>query len=124
MLSANVFPPRSIVLVLLHKLECSVHIRHDGEQQDDPAESLTVKMRGNEVIVHVTQHAMQRMAARRISTDEMLDVLEFPSDRTLETQEGRKRYGRQDALRRRRLDVVFVEAADGSITVISTFWVP
>ncbi len=100
-----------------------MQIGHDGEQQDDPAESLTVKMRGKVVTVHIVHHAKQRMAQRRISTEEMLAVLEFPSDRRLETEEGRKRYGRQDAYRGRRLDVVFEEAEDGSITVITVVWV-
>ena len=101
-----------------------VQIGHDGETEEDPARTLTVRLRSQEVVVHITHHTKLRMDQRRISEVEMLAVLEFPSDRKLPTQEGRKRYDRHDPYRKRRLDVVFVENTDGSITIISTMWSP
>jgi len=100
-----------------------VQIDHDGEKKDDPARSLTVPIRNNLVVVHLPHHAMQRMHQRRVSDEDLVNCLKFPDIRNLPTEPGRKRIGRDDPYRHMRLDVVYEENADGSITVVSLFWV-
>lgn len=99
-----------------------MQIDHDGEKEDDPAQSLIVQIRNNPVVVHLPHHAMQRMYQRRVSEEDLVNCLKFPGIRNLPTEPGRKRIGRDDPYRHMRLDVVYEENSDGSITIVSVFW--
>ena len=99
-----------------------MQIGHDGETEDDPARLLTVNICNVATVVRIPHHASLRMGQRRVSEDDLTGCLKFPSVRGLPTQPGRKRIGRDDPHRHMRIEVVYEEASDGSITIVTAFW--
>ena len=67
-----------------------MQLSNDGDRED-PAESLRVRIRGNEVRVEIIHHAEDAMMRRRISLQDVLETLQHPSQRNLEADEGKKR---------------------------------
>ena len=84
--------------------------------------ALAVNIRGRRVPLVLRPHARQRQSERLVSLDDVIAAIEYPSRRGLPTQPGRKRVARTE--RGREVHVVYEEADDGTITVITTFRSP
>lgn len=92
---------------------------------DPPIE---ITLRGHAALLRFVTHARQSMTRRGVSEAEVIACLRQPDVRGLPVDEpepscNRKRWGRYDETGRRRLDVVFEEAADGTLHLVTVITV-
>ncbi len=89
----------------------------NGDSHDDPALEVAASVRGRG-IVDFTQHAVERMEERGITSDEVIEALRNPDQEGLPADPPRLRIRRM--LGATALDVVFVELPD-RIRVVTTY---
>ena len=100
-------------------------ISHDGETEEDPPSVHTANNHGVPTLVKFMPHACRRVMQRGVGIDIILSCLERPDERNLEVDislRPRKRV-RRHLESNRSLDVVYELEANGSILVVTTFFV-
>ncbi len=92
---------------------------------DSPDDSgpLMVTIRSRQVPLVLSRHAVARMQLRRVALDDVIAALERPTVRNaMDTDAGQKHVGLDLAYRGRRLNVIYAEADDGTVTVITVMF--
>ena len=88
----------------------------------DPAQILTVEIRGKLIAVEFVHHAMDRMKERGIGVEDVLTCIRFPDEKGLPADQGRHRVRRWNKEGSRALDVIY-ELVDGQcLRVITALW--